>query len=79
MRPNRPIMLPNTSTIRILTKRLGSAASAKAAVAPVIPTETPQRRLQEPTVRPPQKSAKPAAERQCDGMVVKVERKLPVK
>lgn len=49
----------HTSTIRILTKSCGSAASAKAAVEPVIPTETPHRRLQIPTVRPPQKSAKP--------------------
>jgi len=59
MSPNNPMMLPNTSTTRILTKRLGSAASATAAVAPVTPTLRPQRRLQVPTVRPPQKSAKP--------------------
>ena len=52
-------MLPNTSTIKILTNKFGSAASAMAAVEPVMPTETPQRRLHAPTVRPPQKSAKP--------------------
>ena len=57
MRPKRPIMLPKTSTMRILMKRLGSAASARAAVDPVMPTQTPHRRLHAPTVRPPQKSA----------------------
>lgn len=56
----RPRTLPKISTMRILTNSAGSAASDKAAVAPVIPTETPQRRLQSPTVRPPQKRAKPA-------------------
>jgi hypothetical protein len=59
MSPNSPMMLPNTSTTSILTKRFGSAASASAAVDPVMPTQTPQRRLHTPTVRPPQKSAKP--------------------
>lgn len=59
MSPNKPMMLPKTSTTKILTKRLGSAASARAAVAPVMPTQTPQRRLQAPTVRPPQNSANP--------------------
>lgn len=57
MSPNKPRMLPKTSTMRILTKRFGSAASASAAVAPVMPTETPQRRLHTPTVSPPQKMA----------------------
>lgn len=54
-------MLPKTSTMRILTKRFGSAASARAAVEPVMPTETPHRRLHAPTMRPPQKMAKPTA------------------
>ena len=45
--------------MRIFTNKFGSAASASAAVEPVMPTETPQRRLQKPTVRPPQKIAKP--------------------
>lgn len=53
MRPNKPIILPNTSTIRILTKRFGSAASAKAAVDPVMPTQTPHSKLHTPTVKPP--------------------------
>jgi len=57
--PNNPKMLPNTSTTKILTNRSGSAASARAAVDPVIPTQTPHRRLHAPTVSPPQKSAKP--------------------
>lgn len=57
MRPNRPKMLPNTSTMRIFTNNAGSAASAKAAVEPVMPTEIPQSKLQMPTVKPPQKSA----------------------
>ena len=56
------MMLPKTSTTRILTNRLGSAASAIAAVEPVIPTEIPHRRLHTPTVRPPQKMAKPEVE-----------------
>ena len=59
MRPNRPIILPKTSTMRILTNKSGSAASARAAVEPAMPTEIPQRRLHTPTVRPPQKSAYP--------------------
>ena len=62
IRPNRPMILPKTSTIRIFTNRFGSAASARAAVEPVIPTETPQRRLQAPTVNPPQNRAKPTPE-----------------
>ena len=60
MSPKRPRILPKTSTTRIFTKRSGSAASEIAAVEPVIPTQTPQRRLQTPTVRPPQNNAKPA-------------------
>jgi len=42
-----------------LTNNVGSAASERAAVAPVIPTETPQKRLQSPTVRPAQKMENP--------------------
>jgi hypothetical protein len=42
--------------MRIFTNNAGSAASAKAAVEPVMPTEIPQSRLQMPTVNPPQKS-----------------------
>lgn len=45
--------------MRILTKSWGSAASARAAVEPVIPTETPQSKLHTPTVKPPQKMEKP--------------------
>lgn len=59
IRPNRPRILPKISITRILTKSWGSAASASAAVEPVMPTEMPQRRLQIPTARPPQKRAKP--------------------
>ena len=57
--PNRPRILPKTSTMRILTNKFGSAASARAAVEPAIPTQIPQRRLHTPTVMPPQKMAKP--------------------
>lgn len=59
IRPKRPMIDANTSTTRIRTKRVGSAASESAAVAPVIPTATPQRRLHTPTVRPPQNNEKP--------------------
>lgn len=55
----RPRTLPKISTMRILTNSAGSDASERAAVAPVMPTETPHSRLQSPTVRPPQNSAKP--------------------
>jgi hypothetical protein len=41
------------------TYKLGSAASAKAAPLPLIPTEIPQIRLHIPTVIPPQKTAYP--------------------
>ena len=57
MRPNNPMMLPKTSTMRIFTNKFGSAASASAALEPVIPTQTPQRRLHTPTVSPPQNRA----------------------
>ena len=58
--PNRPRILPKTSTMRILTNKFGSAASARAAVEPVIPTQIPQSKLHAPTVIPPQKTAKPS-------------------
>jgi len=57
--PNRPKILPKTSTTRIFTNKSGSAASDRAAVDPVMPTQTPQRKLHAPTVRPPQKRANP--------------------
>ncbi len=41
------------------TYKLGSAASAKAALLPLTPTETPQTRLHMPTVKPAQNSAYP--------------------
>ncbi len=59
IRPKRPMIDANTSTTSIRTKRVGSAASEIAAVAPVIPTATPQRRLHTPTVKPPQNNEKP--------------------
>jgi len=52
MTPNRPIALPKISTIRILTNRAGSWASARAAPDPTIPTHTPQNKFEKPTVRP---------------------------
>jgi hypothetical protein len=55
----------HTSTIKILTNNDGSAASARAAVEPVIPTDIPHSRLHRPTARPPQNSANPA----CSKMV----------
>lgn len=50
--PNSPIALPKISTIRILTKRLPFWASARAAPLPTMPTQMPQKRLENPTVRP---------------------------
>lgn len=52
MTPKRPMALPKISTMRIFTKRLGFCASAKAAPLPTMPTQTPQKRLDRPTVRP---------------------------
>lgn len=43
----------------ITTYRDGSAASARAAPLPLIPTATPQTKLHRPTVRPDQKRAYP--------------------
>lgn len=59
IRPKRPKTEPKISTTKTLTKSWGSWASAKAALEPVMPTQTPQRRLHTPTVRPPQKMACP--------------------
>lgn len=58
-----PNTLPKISTTRILTNNVGSAASARAAVAPVMPTDTPQNRLHIPTVSPAQKMENPAETR----------------
>jgi len=57
--PKRPMIDAKTSTTRIRTNSVGSAASAMAAVDPVMPTATPQNKLQSPTVKPPQKRANP--------------------
>lgn len=57
--------LPKISTIRILTKRLGFWASARAAPLPTIPTHTPQKRLENPTVRPAPNMEKPVKEEHC--------------
>lgn len=70
MSPNNPRILPNTSTTRIFTNKLGSDASAKAAVEPVTPTDIPQRRLHAPTVRPPQNMANPM---NCSSTVTEAE------
>ena len=43
--------------LQCLTYKLGSAASASAALLPLIPTETPHIRLHIPTVNPDQNSA----------------------
>ena len=62
--------------MRILTNRLGSAASARAAVEPVIPTDTPHRRLHIPTVNPPQKIAKPIIHGVSYGQKIMMGRKV---
>lgn len=59
IKPKRPKMEPKISTTRILTNKALSLASAMAALAPVIPTETPQIKLQTPTVNPAQNKAYP--------------------
>ena len=48
MSPNKPNTLPNISITKTLTKRVGSAASARAALDPVIPTASPHARLHSP-------------------------------
>lgn len=59
IKPKRPITDPKISITRILTNKLGSAASEIAAVAPAIPTVMPQTRLLTPTVNPAQNTAYP--------------------
>ena len=49
------------------TYRLGSAASANAALLPLIPTETPHIRLHIPTVIPDQNNAYPVYSAACQG------------
>lgn len=53
--PNMGMILEKISTIKILMNNCPSAASATAALAPVIPTDAPPMRLQRPVVMPPQK------------------------
>ncbi|CAG8533185.1 1590_t:CDS:2 [Acaulospora colombiana] len=55
-----PMIDAKTSTTSMRTNKVGSAASEIAAVEPVMPTAIPQKRLQRPTVRPPQNRAKPS-------------------
>lgn len=52
IKPKRPMALLKISTIKIFTKRLALAASARAAPDPTTPTERPQKKLQNPTVSP---------------------------
>lgn len=59
MSPNKPKMLLNTSITKILTNKLGSEASASAALEPEIPTPIPQSRLQQPMIKPPQNNENP--------------------
>ncbi len=60
MIPNIPMADPNISTMSILTKVSGEWASAMAQPDPVIPTQIPQNRLQNPTERPVVNIAYPA-------------------
>ena len=50
--PNKPMAEAKISMMRILTKRVGFAASVKAAPDPTIPTATPQNKLDNPTMSP---------------------------
>jgi hypothetical protein len=75
MSPNSPRIAAKISIVRILTNlkqsvstwegifqstyKDGSAASARAALLPLMPTQTPQIRLHMPTVNPAQNSAYP--------------------
>ena len=52
MRPKRPMALPKISTMRILTKSAGLAASERAAPDPTWPTQMPHTRLVRPVVIP---------------------------
>ena len=60
MTPNNPSALPKISIIKILTKVDGVYESARAAPAPVIPTQTPHTRFEIPTDSPAPKIAYPA-------------------
>ncbi len=55
--PKSPRALPKISMIRIFTKVEGVCESAKAAPAPVTPTQTPQKRFDRPTESPAPKMA----------------------
>ena len=50
--PNKPMALPKISTIRIFTNNAAFWASAKAAPLPIIPTQIPHAKLENPTVSP---------------------------
>jgi hypothetical protein len=59
IKPNKPRILLKTSMTKILTNRLGSEASARAAFEPEIPTPIPHSRLQKPMIKPPQNNENP--------------------
>jgi len=52
-------MEPKISTTKTLTNKVASAASARAALEPEIPTQIPQARSEKPTVKPAQNKEKP--------------------
>jgi len=56
--PNKPIIDPKISTTSTLTNKDASAASAKAALEPEIPTQIPQARSEKPTHKPAQNNEK---------------------
>ena len=60
MSPKRPMADPKISTMRILTKSVESAASARAAPDPTWPTQIPQKRLTRPVVSPAPNMVYPA-------------------
>ena len=55
--PNNPSADPKISTISILTNKLPLCESANAHALPVMPTQIPQTKLENPTVRPAVKIA----------------------
>jgi hypothetical protein len=57
--PNNPITDAKISTINTLTNNVGSAASARAALLPTIPTLTPHAKSHSQTVSPAQNIAYP--------------------
>jgi hypothetical protein len=59
IKPKSPMTDAKISTIKTLTNNVGSAASARAALLPTIPTLTPHAKLHRPTVRPAQNKAYP--------------------